>query len=208
MPKANVFDMAGKQVGEIELPESIFGIKPNREAMRAAVLTHLAACRQGTQSTLTRAEVSGTNAKPWRQKGTGRARHGSRRSPIWTHGGIAFGPKPRSYKMSLNKKVRRIALLSALSDKAASGGIIVIESLDMEAPKTKEFSAFLGAVGAVKKPLVITPGVRRNVVLSARNIPGAQTTTADILNTYDVLNCGCILLDREAVPVIEEVYDK
>lgn len=206
MPKATVYDMTGKQVGEIELDESIFGIEPNKTAMHEAVKNHLANCRQGTQSTLTRAEVRGGGIKPWRQKGTGRARQGSIRSPQWTHGGIALGPKPRSYSYTLNKKFRRIALKSALSAKAQAGEIIVVENLNLEGIKTRDFSAFLKAVEVPGKALVVTPEVRENVVKSARNIPGIKTTTATILSVYDILNASKFIIDKDAVAKIQEVF--
>lgn len=206
MPKATVYDMTGKQVGEIELDESIFGIEPNKTAMHEAVKNHLANCRQGTQSTLTRAEVRGGGIKPWRQKGTGRARQGSIRSPQWIHGGIALGPKPRSYSYTLNKKFRRIALKSALSAKAQAGEIIVVENLNLEGIKTRDFTAFLKAVEVPGKALVVTPEVRENVVKSARNIPGIKTTTATILSVYDILNASKFIIDKDAVAKIQEVF--
>lgn len=206
MPKATVYNMAGQQVGEIELSQAIFGIEPNGAALHEVVKNYLANLRQGTQSALTRAEVSGGGRKPYRQKGTGRARQGSTRAPQWTHGGIAFAPKPRSYRYTVNKKVRRLALLSALSTKAASGDILVVDGLNMDNIKTKDFAAFLTAMGAECKPLVVTPEVRENVVKSARNIPGVITTTAKILNVYDILNAKRFIVDKEALAVIEEVF--
>ncbi len=206
MPNVKVYDMAGKEVGKMNLSDSIFGIEPNVSAMHTVVKNHLANCRQGTQSTLTRAEVSGGGAKPWRQKGTGRARQGSTRSPQWTHGGIAFGPKPRTYRYSINKKIRRLAMLSALSSKAAEGKLIVIDNLNMDAVKTKDFANFLKAVDATGKALVVTPEVRENVVLSARNIPGIKTTISSIISVYDILNADKFIVDKEAVTKIEEVY--
>lgn len=206
MPKATVYDMAGKEVGEIELAESVFGITPDAVAMHEAVKCHLANCRQGTQSTLTRAEVSGGGIKPWRQKGTGRARQGSIRAPQWTHGGIALGPKPRSYSYRLNKKYRRLALKSALSAKAAANDVIVIEDLNLESIKTKDFAAFLKAIDVSGKALVVTPEVRETVVKSARNIPGVKTTTATILSVYEILNAGKFIVDKAAVEKIQEVF--
>jgi large subunit ribosomal protein L4 len=206
MPKATVYNMAGAQVGEIELSESVFGIEPNETAMHAAVKNHLANRRQGTQRALTRAEVSGGGIKPYRQKGTGRARQGSTRAPQFTHGGIVFAPKPRDYSYSINKKERRLALKSALSAKASAGEIIVVDHLDMSEIKTKDFVAFLSAVGAGGKTMVVTPEVRPNVVKSARNIPGVTTTTATILNTYDILNSRRFVVDKAALAVIEEVF--
>lgn len=206
MPKATVFDMTGKQVGEIELSESIFGIEPNTPAMHAAVVNQLANRRQGTQSTLTRTEVNGGGRKPWRQKGTGRARQGSTRAPQWTHGGIALGPKPRSYRYTLNKKLRRLALKSALSAKCAAGELIVIDDLKMDEIGTKSFAGFLGAVGANNGALVVTAEPKVNVIKSARNIPGVRTTIAPVLNVYDVLDGDKLIVDRAAVARIEEVY--
>ena len=205
MPKANVFNMAGQQVGEIELSEAVFGIEPNEAVVHAVVKNHLANCRQGTQSALTRAEVSGGGIKPWRQKGTGRARQGSTRAPQWTHGGIVFAPKPRDYSYTLNKKVKRLALKSALSAKAAEGNVIVVDGLEMSEIKTKTMKGFLTAVGA-KKTVVITPEVNENVVKSARNIPGVLSTTAKILSVYDIVNANQIVVDKAALAIIEEVF--
>ena len=208
MPKALIYNMAGEKLGEMELPSSVFGVEPNVPAMHAAVKQHLANLRQGTQSALTRAEVSGGGRKPWRQKGTGRARQGSTRAQQWTHGGVVFAPKPRDYSFSLNRKLKRVALLSALSDKAVSGDIIVIDKLDCAEIKTKAFAKFLAAVGAEKKAYVLTPETRRNVVLSARNIPGVRTAPANLVNTYDVLDSGKLVIDRDAVSKLEEVFGK
>ena len=205
MPKANLYDMAGKQIGEIELSEAIFGIEPNQAVVHEAVKNHLANCRQGTQSALTRAEVSGGGKKPWRQKGTGHARQGSTRAPQWTHGGIVFAPKPRSYRTSLNKKTRRLALKSALSAKAAAGNVLVVDGLKLDEVKTKTMKTFLDAAG-VGKSVVITPEVEKNVVLSARNIPGVVTTTAKILSVYDIVNAKQLVIDKAALAIIEEVY--
>ena len=204
--QTKVFDMAGKQVGEIALSEAIFGIEPNEAVVHDVVKNHLANCRQGTQSALTRAEVSGGGIKPWRQKGTGRARQGSIRSPQWTHGGIALGPKPRSYNYSLTKKTKRLAMLSALSAKAAAGEIIVIDGLDMGEIKTKNFVGFLNAIEATGKSLVVTPEVRANVVKSAANIPGVRTTIASTLNVYEILNADKFIIDKAAVEKLQEVY--
>lgn len=198
--------MTGKQVGEIELSDAIFGVTPNLSVMHDVVRNHLANRRQGTHSTLTRAEVRGGGRKPWRQKGTGRARHGSIRSPQWTHGGIVFGPKPRSYRFSLNKKTRRLALKSALSSKALAGDIIVVDNLQLDEVKTKNMVNFLKAVGAENGALVVTPNPRENVILSSRNIPGVKTTIADVINVYDILNGSKFIVDREAVSRIEEVF--
>ena len=205
MLKTTVYDMTGASVGEVELSEALFGVEPNVAAMHEAVKNHLANCRQGTQSTLTRAEVSGGGRKPWRQKGTGRARQGSIRSPQWTHGGIALGPKPRDYSYRLNKKYRRLALKSALSAKAAAGEIIVVDNLNLDEIKTKSMVAFLNAVEA-KKALVVTPEVCENVVKSARNIPGVKTTIATIISVYDILNHDKFIVDKTAVEKIQEVF--
>ncbi len=205
MPKANLYDMAGKQIGEIELSEAIFGIEPNQAVVHEAVKNHLGNCRQGTQSALTRAEVSGGGKKPWRQKGTGHARQGSTRAPQWTHGGIVFAPKPRSYRTSLNKKTRRLALKSALSAKAAAGNVLVVDGLKLDEVKTKTMKTFLDAIGAGKS-VVVTPELDRNVVLSARNIPGAVTTTAKVLSVYDIVNAKQLVIDKAALAIIEEVY--
>ena len=206
MPKANVYNMAGQQVGEVELSEGVFGVEPNEPAVHAVVVNHLANCRQGTQSALTRAEVSGGGKKPWRQKGTGHARQGSTRAPQWTHGGIVFAPKPRSYSYVLNKKVKRLAMKSALSAKAAAGEIIVIDSIKMDSIKTKDFRAFLTAVKADSKSLVVTPAKDEIVIKSARNIPGVETSMANLINVYDILKAKYLVLDKEALAVIEEVF--
>ena len=206
MLKTNVYDMSGKLVGEIELSEAVFGITPNESVVHDAVKNHLANKRQGTQSALTRAEVSGGGRKPWRQKGTGRARQGSTRAPQWTHGGIVFAPKPRSYSYVLNKKVKRLAMKSALSAKAAAGEIIVIDSIKMDSIKTKDFRAFLNAVKADGKSLVVTPAKDEIVVKSARNIPGVETSMANLINVYDILKAKYLVLDKEALTVIEEVF--
>ena len=206
MPKANVFNMAGAEVGTVELNDGIFGIEPNTAVVHEVVKNHLANCRQGTQSALTRAEVSGGGKKPWRQKGTGHARQGSTRAPQWTHGGIVFAPKPRSYSYVLNKKVKRLAMKSALSAKAAAGEIIVIDSIKMDSIKTKDFRAFLNAVKADGKSLVVTPAKDEIVVKSARNIPGVETSMANLINVYDILKAKYLVLDKEALTVIEEVF--
>ena len=206
MPKATVFDMAGKQVGEIELSEAIFGIEPNESVVHDMVKGHLANLRQGTQSALTRAEVSGGGKKPWRQKGTGCARQGSIRAPQWTHGGIVFAPKPRSYRITLNKKSRRLALKSALSAKAASGDIIVIDAIAMSEVKTKTFQTFLNAVQAGKKPMVVTAEPDVTIYNSARNIPRVNPTFANVINVYDILNAGKLVVDKAALAKIEEVF--
>ena len=205
MPKAIVVNMAGNQVGEVELSEAVFGIEPNEAVVHAVVKNHLANCRQGTQSALTRAEVSGGGIKPYRQKGTGRARQGSTRAPQWTHGGIVFAPKPRSYRYTLNKKVRRLALKSVLSAKAAEGNVIVVDGLNVPEIKTKTVQSFLNAVNAGKAVLV-TPEVDMNVVKSARNIPGVSATAAKLINVYDILNAKQLIVDKAALAVIEEVF--
>jgi len=206
MPEVKVHDMKGKVIGEVTLSEAVFGIKPNTMAVHAVVKNHLANKRQGTQSTLTRAEVRGGGAKPYRQKGTGRARQGSTSTPHYTHGGVAFAPKPRSYRYSLNKKLRRLALKSALSLKAANDSIIVVDKFKMKEIKTKDFTKFLSAIGVEGKALIVTPELNENIVMSARNIPGIQTTFATLLNTYDIMNATTFVVDKAALPVIEEVY--
>ena len=203
MLKTNVYDMSGKLVGEIELSEAVFGITPNESVVHDVVKNHLANKRQGTQSALTRAEVSGGGRKPWRQKGTGRARQGSTRAPQWTHGGIVFAPKPRDYSYTLNKKVKRLALKSALSAKAQEGNVIVVDGLGMDEIKTKTFQGFLNAVQS-KKAVVVTECPK--VVKSARNIPGVVTTSAKILSVYDIVNANQFIVDKAALAVIEEVF--
>ena len=206
MPKAVMYNMAGEQVGEYELSEAVFGIEPNEAVLHAAVKNYLANQRQGTQSALTKGEVSYTTKKPWRQKGTGRARAGYAGSPVWTHGGVAFAPKPRDYSYALTKKTKRLALKSALSAKAQGGEIVVVDGLKMDEPKTKTFKTFLDKVGATGKTLVITANVDELVIKSARNIPGVFTTIASILNPYMVLNNTKLVVDKAALEKIEEVY--
>ena len=206
MSAIKVLNMAGAEVGTVELNDSIFGVEPNTAVVHEVVKNHLANCRQGTQSALTRAEVSGGGKKPWRQKGTGHARQGSTRAPQWTHGGIVFAPKPRSYSYVLNKKVKRLAMKSALSAKAAAGEIIVIDSIKMDSIKTKDFRAFMNAVKADGKSLVVTPAKDEIVVKSARNIPGVETSMANLINVYDILKAKYLVLDKEALTVIEEVF--
>ena len=196
MPKANLYDMAGKQIGEVELSEAVFGIEPNQSVVHDVVKNHLANCRQGTQSSLTRAEVSGGGKKPWRQKGTGRARQGS-------HGGIVFAPKPRTYRYTLNKKARRLALKSALSAKAAAGNVLVVDKLEMGEIKTKTFQGFLDTVESQKA--VVVTGCP-NVVKSARNIPGIVTSPAALINVYDIVNANQVIIDQGALAAIEEVF--
>ena len=201
-----VYSMSGKQVGEVELSEGIFGIEPNVSVMHDVVKNHLANCRQGTQSALTRAEVSGGGKKPWRQKGTGRARQGSTRAPQWTHGGIVFAPKPRDYSYRLNKKTRRLALKSALSAKAQADEIVVIDEIKMDEIKTKTFKKFLDAVNVERKALIVTAEADELVVKSARNIEGVKTTFANLINVYDILNANQLVLDKAALAKIEEVF--
>ena len=204
--KTNVYDMTGKKVGEIELSDAIFGIEPNQSVMHDVVKNHLANCRQGTQSALTRAEVSGGGRKPWRQKGTGRARQGSTRAPQWTHGGIVFAPKPRDYSYTLNKKVRRLALKSALSAKAQAENVIVIDEIKVDAIRTKTVKTFLDAVKADRKALIVTAENNEKVVLSARNIPGVKTTFANLINVYDILGADKLVVEKAAIAKIEEVF--
>ena len=206
MANVKVLNMAGEQVGEVELNEAVFGIEPNKAVMHDIVKNHLANCRQGTQSALTRAEVSGGGKKPWRQKGTGRARQGSTRAPQWTHGGIVFAPKPRDYSYTLNKKVKRLAMKSALSAKAQADEIIVIDAIKMEEVKTKTFKTFLNAVGATGKALVVTAENDEIVVKSARNIPGVNVLFANLINVYDILNAKSFVVDKAALTKIEEVF--
>ncbi|MDR2361096.1 MAG: 50S ribosomal protein L4 [Oscillospiraceae bacterium] len=206
MATAKKYNMAGQEIGTVQLP-AVFGIEPNQAVLHEAVKNHLANMRQGTQSNLTRAEVRGGGKKPWRQKGTGRARTGSTRAPNWTHGGNAFANKPRTYRYSLNKKVKRLALLSALSLWAEQGKVIVVDDLNLPEVKTKQVVKFLSAIGQTgAKPLLVTPEVRENVVLSARNIPGTATTIATILSPYEILRHGALIVDETALSKIEEVY--
>ena len=206
MLKTNVYNMSGNVVGEIELSEAIFGVEVNESVVHDVVKNHLANRRQGTQSALTRAEVSGGGRKPWRQKGTGRARQGSTRAPQWTHGGIVFAPKPRDYSYTLNKKSRRLALKSALSAKAAELNIVVIDSIKMETPKTAEFAKFLKAVGCDTKTLVVTAEADQVIVKSGCNIPGCEVTFANLLNVYSIVNATKLVVDKAALAKIEEVF--
>ena len=206
MPNVAVVDMAGKQVGTIDLAESVFGIEPNAAVMHHMVVNYLANQLQGTQSALTRAEVSGGGRKPWRQKGTGRARQGSTRAPQWTHGGIVFAPKPRSYRFTVNKKVRRLAMKSAFSSKAAANEIIVIDAIKADAYKTKVIAEMLKAIGAEKKALIVLPEVDAKVIKSASNIKGVKTAQVNTLNVYDILNADKLVIVKDAVSKIEEVY--
>ena len=207
MAKLNVYDMTGKAVSEIELSDVVFGIEPNVAVMHSAVINYLANQRQGTQSTKTRSEVSGGGRKPWRQKGTGHARQGSTRSPQWTHGGIALGPKPRSYRFALPKKVRRLALKSAFSSKVMADEMLVLESLSLDEIKTKTIVNMLNALGADRKVLLVLPEKDEKVILSARNIPGVKTALVNTLNVYDILNCDKFIVVKDAVAQLEEVYN-
>lgn len=206
MAQFDVVDMNGKKVSTVELSDAVFGITPNEKAVHEAVVNFLANQRQGTQNTKIRKEVRGGGKKPWRQKGTGHARQGSTRAPQWTHGGIVFAPKPRSYSYVLNKKVKRLAMKSALSAKAAAGEIIVVDSIKMDAIKTKDFRAFLSAVKADGKSLVVTSAKDEIVIKSARNIPGVETAMAGLINVYDILKAKYLVLDKEALAVIQEVF--
>ena len=206
MPTIAVVDMAGKEIEKIELDEAVFGIEPNVAVMHDVVKNILANRRQGTQSALTRAEVSGGGKRPWRQKGTGHARQGSTRAPQWTHGGIVFAPKPRCYRYTLNKKVRRLAMLSALSSKVADNQMVVIDNIATEEYKTKNIAAMLKAVGAEKKALIVLPELDKKVIASAANIPGVKTAQVNTLNVYDILNADMFIVAKGAVSKIEEVY--
>ena len=206
MPNYSVFDKTGKKVSDIALSDAIFAITPNASAMHLCVVAYLANQRQGTQSTLTRAEVRGGGKKPWRQKGSGRARQGSIRSPQWTHGGIALGPKPREYGKTVNKKVRRLAMKSALSSKVAAEELIVLDSLEMNEIKTKEVVSVIKALETGKKVLIVLPEKNETVYRSARNIKGVKTTLVSTLNVYDILNCDSLVVLKDAVSKIEEVY--
>ncbi len=206
MPNVAVVDMEGKKVSSVDLVDSIFGIEPNAAVMHQLVVSYLANQRQGTQSALTRAEVSGGGKKPWRQKGTGRARQGSTRAPQWYHGGVVFAPKPRDYRFSVNKKVRRLAMKSAFSTKAASEDIIVIDSIALDEIKTQAIVKMLAAVGSEKKALIVLPTVDEKVIKSARNIAGVKTAQVNELNVYDMLNADKLIIAKDALTKIEEVY--
>ncbi len=206
MPNVKVVNMAGKEVGEIALNDAVFAVEVNDAVIHSAVRAYLMNQRQGTQSTLTRTEVSGGGRKPWRQKGSGRARQGSTRSPQWTHGGVALGPKPREYRVTLNKKTKRLALLGALSDKVANGNMIVVDSIATEEYKTKTMKAMLEAIGAAKKTLVVLSEVDAKVIKSFANIPGVKTAQVNTINVYDVLNCDSFVVAQAAVSKMEEVY--
>ena len=206
MPTIKVVDMSGKEVSTLTLSDKVFGAEVNSAVLHTAVKAHLANCRQGTQSALTRAEVSGGGKKPWKQKGTGRARQGSTRSPQWTHGGVALGPKPRSYRITITKKTKRTALFSALSSKVADGKMIVVNNIATDAFKTKTMVGMLDAIGADKKTLVVLPEVDAKVVKSCDNIEGVNTTVYNSVNVYDILNCDTLVVAEAAVKKIEEVY--
>ena len=206
MPNVAVFDVTGKEVGKIDLSDAVFGIEPNAVVMHEVVVNYLANQRQGTQSALTRSEVSGGGKKPWRQKGTGHARQGSTRAPQWTHGGIVFAPKPRSYRYTVNKKVRRLALKSALSSKVKEESLVVLDSMTMDAYKTKTVAAMLNALGAEKKALIVLPSVDQKLIKSANNIPGVKTAQVNTINVYDILNADKLIVLKDAVAKIEEVY--
>ena len=206
MPNLKVVDMSGKEVGDIALSDKIFGAEINGAVLHAAVRAYLMNQRQGTQSTLTRTEVSGGGKKPWRQKGTGRARQGSTRSPQWTHGGVALGPKPRSYRTELNKKTRRVAMFSALSSKVASGDMIVVDAITATEYKTKTMVKMLSAIGAGKKVLVVLPEKNDMVYESFSNIPGVKVALCNTINVYDILNCDSFVVAKDAAMKIQEVY--
>lgn len=206
MPNVAVFDVTGKEVGKIDLSDAVFGIEPNAVVMHEVVVNYLANQCQGTQSALTRSEVSGGGKKPWRQKGTGHARQGSTRAPQWTHGGIVFAPKPRSYRYTVNKKVRRLALKSALSSKVQEESLVVLDSMTMDAYKTKTVAAMLNALGAEKKALIVLPSVDQKLIKSANNIPGVKTAQVNTINVYDILNADKLIVLKDAVAKIEEVY--
>ena len=206
MPKVTVYNMAGSNVGEIELSEAIFGIEPNASAVHQAVVNYLANQRQGTQSALTRSEVRGGGRKPWRQKGTGHARQGSIRAPQWRKGGIALGPKPRDYSYSLNKKVKRLALKSVLSDKVKTADLIVVDNISVDGFKTKTMVNMLDALGVQKKALIVMPEKNEQVIKSAANIPGVKTALVNTINVYDIINADKFIVAKDAIAKLEEVY--
>lgn len=206
MAKLSVYDMAGKEISKIELSDAVFGITPNNVVMHAMVKNYLANQRQGTQSTKTRSEVRGGGRKPYRQKGTGHARQGSTRAPHYTHGGVALGPKPRDYSQTLNKKVRRLAMLSALSSKLAAGELIVVDKIEMDSYRTKTVVGMLSALKATRKAMIVLPEKNDYVVGSASNIPGVKTALTNTINVYDILNCGKFIVTVDAVKKLEEVY--
>ncbi|HIZ10596.1 MAG TPA: 50S ribosomal protein L4 [Candidatus Eubacterium faecavium] len=206
MAQVQVYNQEGRKTSKLDLADSVFGIEPNKYAMHLAVVSYLAAQRQGTQSTLTRSEVSGGGAKPWRQKGTGRARQGSTRSPQWTHGGIALGPKPRKYEVNVNKKVKRLAMKSALSSKVAESEMLVLNKIELEAIKTKAVAEMLSKLKTGKKVLLVLPENDETIYKSARNIEGVKVATVNTLCVYDILNCNNLVVLKEAAKKIEEVY--
>ena len=206
MPNIEVLDMAGKKVGDVELSESVFGIEPNTVVMHQMVVNYLANNRQGTQSALTRAEVRGGGRKPWKQKGTGHARQGSTRAPQWTHGGVVFAPKPRSYRFTVNKKVKRLAMKSAFSSKLKDSQLVVVDNVAVDSFSTKTIAAMLKAIGAEKKALIVLDSVDTKVVNSARNIPGVKTAQVNTLNVYDIMNADKLVIVKDAISKIEEVY--
>ena len=206
MPNIEVLDMTGKKVGDVELSESVFGIEPNTVVMHQMVVNYLANNRQGTQSALTRSEVSGGGRKPWKQKGTGHARQGSTRAPQWTHGGVVFAPKPRSYRFTVNKKVKRLAMKSAFSSKLKDSQLVVVDSVATDTFSTKTIAAMLKAIGAEKKALIVLDSVDTKVVNSARNIPGVKTAQVNTLNVYDIMNADKLVIAKGAISKIEEVY--
>ena len=206
MPKVAVLDMKGNKVGDVELLDSIFAIEPNMAVMHDVVVNHLANKRQGTQSALTRTDVSGGGRKPWRQKGTGHARQGSIRAPQWRHGGVVFAPKPRDYSYTLNKKVRRLAMKSAFSSKFLENDLVVLDSVSLEEYRTKTIVSVLNAVGAKSKSLIVLPSVEDKIIKSARNIPGVKTAQVNTLNVYDMLNARTLIILKDAIEKIEEVY--
>lgn len=206
MAQVQVYNQEGRKTSKLDLADSVFGIEPNKYAMHLAVVSYLAAQRQGTQSTLTRSEVSGGGAKPWRQKGTGRARQGSTRSPQWTHGGIALGPKPRKYKVNVNKKVKRLAMKSALSSKVADSEMLVVNKIELESIKTKAVAEMLAKLKTGKKVLLVLPETDETIYKSARNIEGVKVATVNTLCVYDILNCSNLVVLKDAAKKIEEVY--
>ena len=206
MPNIEVLDMAGKKVGDVELAESVFGIEPNTVVMHQMVVNYLANNRQGTQSALTRAEVRGGGRKPWKQKGTGHARQGSTRAPQWTHGGVVFAPKPRSYRFTVNKKVKRLAMKSAFSSKLKDSQLIVVDQVKTDKFSTKTIAEMLKAIGAEKKALIVLDSIDTMVINSARNIPGVKTAQVNTLNVYDIMNADKLVIVKDAISKIEEVY--
>ena len=206
MAQVQVYNQEGRKTSKLDLADSVFGIEPNKYAMHLAVVSYLAAQRQGTQSTLTRSEVSGGGAKPWRQKGTGRARQGSTRSPQWTHGGIALGPKPRKYKVNVNKKVKRLAMKSALSSKVAESEMLVVNKIELDEIKTKAVAQMLAKLKTGKKVLLVLPENNETIYPSARNIQGVKVATVNTLSVYDILNCNNLVVLKDAAKKIEEVY--